>query len=219
MYGMFAIITSWVGTRFLSVATVAREIFDLWEQAGCPSVPSMYPMKPATAMMVGLSFGPLMCGSIDHPGDKWRILKRVEMAEYGQRHLVYGKSIAFEGVWEPQSSPRVKFWKQEAEKAIAAANGATCWVSSLSVRSCCCGLSHRQCCERWHFIRLSCDGFQIGATIAIRLRLGLSNACCYLALYPNTVVHNDRICEGASGGVFGARSSHLACTSRGQLVA
>ena len=147
---MFAIITSWIGTRFPAVATVAREIYDLWENAGCPSVPSIYPMKPATAMMVGLSFGPLMCGNIDFPGDKQRIMKRAEMADYGQRHLVYGKNIAFESVWEPLSSPRVKFWKQEAEKATAAAGGETCWVSSLYFRSCCYDLSHRQCCGVFH---------------------------------------------------------------------
>ena len=144
IYAQFAIITSWPATRFVDMDFTAREIFCLWEDAGRPAVPSFFPTKPVTAMAMGLLVGSLMIGNISLSENQLRIIKRVNLSEYGQRQIVLGHLTAFESVWEPCSAPRVKFWHQVVEKEVEAAHGASCFVSCCC--SClCCGTTHRAC--------------------------------------------------------------------------
>ena len=131
IYAMFAILTSWTGTRFLEMDLIAREIFGLWEDAGRPAVPSFFPIKPDSAMTMGLLVGSLMIGNISLSENLLRIIKRANLVDYGQRTGVYFKIAAFECLWEPHSSPRVKFWHPVVEKEMKAANGAASgWVSA-----------------------------------------------------------------------------------------
>ena len=129
IYAQFAILFSWIATRFVDIHFTAREIFRIWEDAGRPAVPSFFPVKADTAMGIGLMIGPLMIGNISPSDSQLRIIKRVNLADYGQRQIILGETTLFESVWEPHSSPRVKFLHQEIEKETKAANGASCLVS------------------------------------------------------------------------------------------